>query len=65
MDRLKVLFDYQQFDPNSRLQEQVDGVYRRYFCGGEALPDEALDVAAAGDPWQVEETKPSGERGTL
>ena len=31
MDVLKELFEYQRFEPNHRLQEQIDAVYRRYF----------------------------------
>lgn len=50
MEKLKKLLDYQRFARNPRLQEQLDMVYHRYLAQGEALEDEALDVAAAGEP---------------
>lgn len=50
MDELRQLFDYQRFARNPRLQKQLDSVAQRYL--GEALPDDALDVAAAGEPWR-------------
>ena len=52
MDELRQLFDYQRFARNPRLQKQIDSVYRRYLSQEEALPDDALDVAAAGEPWR-------------
>ena len=50
MDELRQLFDYQRFARNPRLQKRLDSVAQRYL--GEALPDDALDVAAAGEPWR-------------
>lgn len=50
MDELRKLFDYQRFARNPRLQGQLDSVYRRYLAQGEALSDEELDMAAAGEP---------------
>lgn len=50
MDSIKNLFDYQRFAQNPKLQALLDAVYLRYLSGGEELPDEMLEVAAAGEP---------------
>lgn len=63
MDELRQLFDYQRFARNPRLQRQLDSVYRRYLSQGEALSDEALDVAAAGEPWTKDAKEPPGAGG--
>ena len=60
MDVLKELFEYQRFEPNHRLQEQIDAVYRRYFSEAQALSDDALDIAAAGEPWMEKGHMPPG-----
>lgn len=61
MDELRLLFDYQRFARNPRLQRQLDSVAQRYL--GEALPDDALDVAAAGEPWTKDTNGPPGAGG--
>ena len=50
MDIVKELFDYQRFAENPRLQRQLDAVYDRYLAGGQALSDDELELAAAGEP---------------
>ena len=64
MDEIRVLFDYQRFAQNPRLQKQIDSVCRRYLSKEEALPDDALDVAAAGEPWRKDTKEPPGAGGT-
>ena len=64
MDELRRLFDYQRFARNSRLQKQIDSVYRRYLSQGEALSDEELDLAAAGEPWMKDKNGPPGTERT-
>ena len=56
MDEIRALFDYQRFARNPQLQKQIDSVYRRYF--GEALSDDELDVAAAGESWMKDKKEP-------
>ena len=63
MDELRQLFDYQRFARNPRLQRQIDSVYRRYLSQEEALTDDALDVAAAGEPWTKDAKEPPGAGG--
>ena len=60
MDEIRALFDYQRFSQNPRLQRQIDSVYKRYLSQGEALSDDLLDVAAAGEPWTKDTQKPPG-----
>lgn len=63
MDKIRALFDYQRFARNPRLQKQIDSVYRRYLSQGEAVSDDELDVAAAGEPWMKEKEPPgAGEK---
>ena len=64
MDEIRVLFDYQRFSPNPRLKKQIDSVYKRYLSQGEALSDEMLDVAAAGEPWTDKGKKSPGAKDT-
>ncbi len=53
MKRLKNLFEYQKFNPNSRLQAKIDEVTQKYLLNGVELDDDdILNVAAAGDPYQ-------------
>jgi len=49
MDRIRNLFDYQRFARNPNLQALFDATRLRYLSGGVELPDEILDVAAAGE----------------
>ena len=60
MDEIRALFDYQRFSPNPQLQRRIDSVYKRYLSQGEALSDDLLDVAAAGEPWTEDPQKPPG-----
>lgn len=51
MKSLRTLFEYQKFNPNTRLQSRIDAVAERYLSCGAALSDDALTlVAAAGEP---------------
>lgn len=52
MEKLRMLFEYQRFAPNSRLRAKLDAVGARYFASGEELADDELDVAAAGEPYR-------------
>lgn len=50
MDRLKLLFDYQEFRQNRKIKAVTDEVYKKYLQKPEKLSDEELDVSAAGEP---------------
>lgn len=63
MDEIRALFDYQRFSQNPRLQRQIDSVYKRYLSQGEAISDDLLDVAAAGEPWAKDKKEPPGAGG--
>lgn len=63
MDNIRELFEYQRFDPNPKLQQQIDVVYRRHLAYGQPLSDDSLDLAAAGDPWKGREKMPPGAGG--
>lgn len=47
---LRTLFDYQRFNKNAKLEARLNEVHDRYLSGGAALPDDALELAAAGEP---------------
>lgn len=51
MDELTLLsaFDYQRFQPNRGLELRIQTVYEKYLAGGAIIPDEELDVSAAGE----------------
>ena len=54
MRDLRTLFEYQKFKPNGRLQSKIDAIAEKYLSDGVELPDDELNVAAAGDPHQSE-----------
>ena len=54
MRDLRMLFEYQKFKPNSRLQSKIDAVAEKYLSDGVELADDDLNVAAAGDLHQSE-----------
>lgn len=43
-------FDYQRFVGNSKLQAQIDDVYDRWLIKGKEIPDDELELSAAGEP---------------
>ncbi len=49
MKSIKTLFEYQKFQPNAELQVKIDAVTQKYLQNGVELPDEALDLSAAGE----------------
>ena len=53
MRKIKTLFEYQKFNPNSTLQARIDAIAEQYLAGGVELADDDLNVAAAGDLYQV------------
>ncbi|MBR4718869.1 MAG: hypothetical protein IKP31_01360 [Lachnospiraceae bacterium] len=55
-EKLRRLFDFQRFIVNEDLQEVIDSVEARHTKA--MLTDDELDyVAAAGDPYLVEQSK--------
>lgn len=50
MDVLRVLLDSQRFVGNCRLQALIDDTAARCCPAGEALADDDLELAAAGEP---------------
>lgn len=54
MREIRMLFEYQKFKPNSRLQSKIDAVTEKYLSDGVELADDDLNVAAAGDLHQSE-----------
>lgn len=61
MDTLKELFEYQRFAENPRLQRQIDAVARRVLATGQALADDELELAAAGEAQQDRGWTPPGK----
>ncbi|MGN0996045.1 MAG: hypothetical protein ACI4PG_03980 [Candidatus Ventricola sp.] len=61
MDTLKELFEYQRFAANPRLQRQIDAVYQRVLAAGQALADDELELAAAGEPQPDKGRTPPGK----
>lgn len=53
MRKINALFEYQKFNPNSTLQTRIDAVAEQYLAGGVELADDDLNVAAAGDLYQM------------
>ncbi len=51
MKNIDVLFEYQKFNPNSKLESKIKEVNSRFFSHGNELDDDMLDVAAAGEPF--------------
>ena len=49
MKDIRMLFEYQKFKPNNRLQSKIDAVTETYLSDGVELADDDLNVAAAGD----------------
>lgn len=49
MKNLTVLFEYQKFNPNTRLEEKIADVNSRYSADGVELADEDMDLSAAGE----------------
>lgn len=60
-NKLRELFEYQRFAGNTRLQALLDDTCARWPGQGEALDDDMLDVAAAGEPGASR--VPSGKEG--
>lgn len=57
--RIKYTIDYQRFSPNSRLNEIIEDVQRRYT----ALSDEdLLIVSAAGESYRMDEDNGESNR---
>ena len=54
MRDIRMLFEYQKFKPNSRLQSKIDAVTEKYLTDGVELADDDLNVAAAGALQQSE-----------
>ena len=54
MRDIRMLFEYQKFKPNSRLQSKIDAVTEKYLTDGVELADDDLNVAAAGALHQSE-----------
>lgn len=50
MSLLKKLFDYQKFVENPLLEAQINAVKDKYGCHSEEIPDDFLDLSAAGAP---------------
>lgn len=46
---ISTAFDYQRFKPNPGLEARIQSVYDKYFTGGTLIPDDALNLSAAGD----------------
>lgn len=61
MDTLKELFEYQRFAANPRLQRQIDAVVQRVLATGQALVDDELELAAAGEMQPDREWTPPGK----
>ena len=59
INKLKKTMDYQRFSPNSRLNEIIEDVQRRYT----ALSDEdLLIVSAAGESYRMDEDNGESNR---
>jgi hypothetical protein len=59
INRMKTIFDYQRFSPNSRLSEMIDKVEQRYT----ALQDDDLFfVAAAGESYRMDDENDTPDR---
>lgn len=52
INRMKKIFDYQRFSPNSRLSEIIDNVEQRYT---QIHDDDLFFVAAAGEPNRMDD----------
>ena len=59
INRMKTIFDYQRFSPNSRLSAMIDKVEQRYT----ALQDDDLFfVSAAGESYRMDDENDTPDR---
>lgn len=49
MRDIRILFEYQKFKPDIRLQTKIDAITKKYLSDGVELADDELDIAAAGE----------------
>lgn len=52
INKMKRVFDYQRFSPNSRLSEMIDKVEQRYT---ELNDEDLFFVAAAGESYRMDD----------
>lgn len=59
-ETLSMLFDYQRFEKDTRLEKLIARTEDRYRA---ELPDDALqNINAAGEPWCIDKHKNSGDK---
>ena len=61
INRMKNIFDYQRFSPNSRLSEMIDTVEQRYT---ELQDEDLFFVAAAGESYRMDDENDTPVRKT-
>ena len=61
INKLRYTFDYQKFSPNSRLNEMIEDVERRYT---ELSDEDMFFVSAAGECYRMDDENGNPDRST-